>query len=362
MTIGFWSPLPPRPTGVAPYAAAVLGALRRYATVEVNARRADVHLYHLGNNPIHREIYFQALRQPGVVVLHDAVLHHFLLGVLDRASYIEEFVYNYGEWMRDLAAELWAGRARSAQDPRYFQYPMLRRILETSCAVVVHNPAAARMARAHHAAARVVEIPFPFWEPALPPAAEILRWRSRAGLPSRTVLFGVFGYLRESKRLSSVLRAFRQVRQEGVPAALLVAGQFGSEEFERALAPWMDGVLRAPRLGEREFWKLAAATDVCLNLRYPAAGETSGIAINMMGIGKAVVVSAGEETSRLPDDVCLRVDSGPAERAMLAEYMMWLAQFPDAAGEIGRRAAAYVRARHALERTAQCYWELLASL
>ncbi len=362
MRVGYWSPLPPARTGVAPYAAALLNALRRYARVEVNARHADVHLYHLGNNQIHRAIYFRALERPGVVVLHDAVLHHFFLGALDRERYIEEFVYNYGEWMRDLAAELWARRSRSAQDPEYFRYPMLRRIVESSRAVVVHNPAAARMVRAHSATARVFEVPFPFWDPALPPAADILRWRQSVGLAARTVLFGVFGYLRESKRLSVVLRAFQQVRRAGLLAALVVAGEFGTQEFERAVSPWMKNVIRAPHLPDREFWKLAAATDVCLNLRYPAAGESSGLGVNMMGIGKTVVVTAGEETSCFPEDVVLRVDAGPAELPMLTEYMMWLTQFPEATREIGRRAADYIRRRHQIEQVAARYWEVLRSV
>ncbi len=361
MKVGYYAPLPPQPTGVADYAARLLPLLRRWSEVEVNARRADVFLYHLGNNPLHGEIYRRALRHPGVVVLHDAVLHHFFLGALERAAYLEEFVYNYGEWARDLAAELWAGRSRSAQDPRYFRYPMLRRIAEVSRAVLVHNPAAARMVREHCPQARVIEIPFPVWLPELPPEAEILRWRQAAGLGSRMLLFAVFGHLRESKRLATVLRAFAQARRAGATAALLVGGRFGSAELERALAPLMAGVLRAGYLEERSFWRLAAAADVCLNLRYPAAGETSGLGMTMMAMGKAVVFSAGEEIAGLPEDVCLRVEPGLGERAELAAYIGWLAARPEAAREIGRRAAAYVRRRHAPEATAERYRQILAS-
>ena len=39
MTAGFYSPLPPARTGVADYAARLLGALRRYGNVEVSAQR-----------------------------------------------------------------------------------------------------------------------------------------------------------------------------------------------------------------------------------------------------------------------------------------------------------------------------------
>jgi len=360
--VGYYSPLPPAPTGVADYAAALLAELRRFGAVEVNARRADVFLYHLGNNQLHLPIYRRALAEPGVVVLHDAVLHHFFLGALEREAYLAEFAYNYGEWARGLAERFWEERSRSEQDPRYFRYPMLRRIAEVSRAVLVHNPAAARMVREHCPAARVVEVPHAAWPWDPVPQAEILRWRMAHGLGSRTVLFGVFGYLRASKRLSSVLRAFQAVRKTGASVALLLAGRFENPELERALEPLLEGVIRLGYQPERDFRKLAATVDVCLNLRYPSAGETSGITVAMMNLGKAVVLSASEEVSRFPDDVCLRVEPGLGESYMLEYLMLWLARCPEAAAEIGRRAAAYLRRHHAASEVARRYWELLRGL
>jgi glycosyltransferase involved in cell wall biosynthesis len=361
LTVGFHAPLPPARTGVADYAAALLGALRRRGTVKSNSRRADVHLYHLGNNRLHHEIYSRALRQPGVVVLHDAVLHHLLLGTLDEASYVEEFVHNYGEWGRDLGTDLWRERKRSGADPRYFQYAMVRRIAEASRAVIVHNPAAAGIVRAHASAAHVVEIPHLFIPPRLPVAAETVALRLRLGLSPRTFLFGVFGYLRDSKRLPAVLRVFSELRASGLDVSLLVAGEFVSPDLARAVQELMrqPGILRAGYVPEREFWALEAAVDACVSLRYPAAGETSGIAIRLMGIGKPVILSEGKENSRFPEAACLRVGAGIAERRLLTEYMMWLARFPGDAHEIGRRAETYVRGRHNIDAVADSYWETL---
>ena len=346
MKIGFFSPLPPARTGVADYAAALLKAMRQTGEVEIGAQNADVCLYHLGNNHLHRDIYRRALARPGVAVLHDAVLHHFFLGTLDQAAYVEEFVYNYGAWSADLARGLWRNRARSAADPRYFEYPMLRRIGETSRAVVVHNPGAAAMVRAHAPAARVVEIPHLYVDVPAPPA-----------LPFPRPLFGVFGHLRESKRLFSVLKAFPAVRG----ASLLVAGEMGSTEFGRALEPLLalPGVIRRGFAPEPEFTRLLGSVDVGVNLRYPAAGETSGITIRLMGLGKPVLVTGSAETSRFPEDACVRVDAGPAEVEMLAEMMIWLASDAVARREIGRRALAHIASCHAPEIAARLYWEVL---
>jgi glycosyltransferase involved in cell wall biosynthesis len=364
MTVGFYSPLPPARSGVADYAAALLGELRRRGPVEVAPERCDVALYHLGNNPLHAAIYRRALERPGVVALHDAVLHHFLLGQLDESAYIEEFVYNSGEWSRGLACELWRGRAASGADPRYFAYPMLKRAVESALAVVVHNAAAARAVKAVAPEARVVEIPHLLETPALPSLAETASYRERLGVRPDAFLFGVFGYLRESKRLFSVLKVFAEVRREFPSAALLVAGQFVSKDLERAVRPLLaqPGVVRRPYLPESEFWLAASAVDACINLRYPSAGETSGTAIRMMGLGKPVLVTDGEECSGFPDDACVRIPAGPAERESLRRHMILLPSVFGLARAIGQRGAAHAASRHRADHAADRYWELLCSL
>src|SRR4051794_16889001 len=117
MKVGYFSPMPPAATGVADYSASLLPYLRKLGEVGVN-QPGDVNLYHIGNNALHREIYARALAEPGIAIIHDSVLQHFFLGSLDEAAYEEEFVYNYGEWSRGLARELWKERARSGSDAR----------------------------------------------------------------------------------------------------------------------------------------------------------------------------------------------------------------------------------------------------
>ena len=361
-TVGFFSPLPPARTGVADYSAALLPELRKQGCVAIAPARADVALYHLGNNHLHREIYRRALAQPGIAVLHDALLQHFFLGTLSDSAYVDEFVYNYGEWTRDLARELWRNRARSAADPRYFEFPMLKRIATVSRAVIVHNPAAAHTVQQHAPEARIFEIPHLFAPPAMmPDAAETLRLRAGLGLAPRELLVGVFGHLRESKRLPVVIRAMERAWREGANARLLIAGAFASSDLERAIAPLLTHpkILRTGYLSERDFWRYASATDLCVNLRYPTAGETSGIAIRMMGLGRAVAFTDGEEIARFPANAGLRIPHGAAEEEALAAMIVWLASEREAAGEIGRRAAAHIAAEHNPAKIAALYWEVI---
>jgi glycosyltransferase involved in cell wall biosynthesis len=353
LTVGFFAPHPPAPTGVADYAEALLTALRKSGDVNVD-EDGDIALYHVGNNQLHSAIYDRALAHPGVVVLHDAVLQHFFLGRFTAEQYVDEFIFNYGEWTRSLAEDLWTHRARSAADPRYFAWPMLKRITTTARAIIVHNPAAAAIVLRHAPDARVFEIPHLFVAPQIPSPIDTLRFRSELGLGPRTLLAGVFGHQRESKRLPVVLRALARTN-----ARLLIAGRFASTDLERSLQLTDPRILRAGYLSEPDFWRYAAAVDLCINLRYPTAAETSGIAIRLMGIGKPVVFSDGAEIARIPESACLRIETGPAEEELLADYITWLASDREAAEEIGRRAAAHIAAHHAPETVAALYWNVL---
>ena len=361
MTVGFYSPLPPARTGVADYAAALLAELRRRGPVEIAPARCDVALYHLGNNTQHAAIYRQSIERPGVVVMHDAVLNHFYLGQLDEAAYTEEFVYNYGEWNRALGRELWRGRAAAGTDSRYFDFPMLRRAAERALAVVVHNPAAAETVRRHAPAARIVEIPHLFVPPEMPSPADAQRFRAQLGVPPETFLFGILGYLRETKRLLQVLDAFAGVTREVPQAMLLVAGEFVSTDLERAAAPQLvePYVRRLPYLPEADFWLAASALDACLNLRYPSAGETSGITTRLMGIGKPVLVTDSAEYDRVPEGSVVRIAPGLGERQSLSAHIVLLTSRSDVARAVGLLGAAHVRACQGLDVAGSLYWNLL---
>ncbi len=364
VTFGFYSPLPPARSGIADYSAALLSELRRHGEISVAPERCDAALYHLGNNGLHAEIYRRSLAQPGAIVLHDSVLHHFLLGQLDEPAYIEEFVYNYGEWNRSLARDLYRGRAASGSDRRYFEWPMLKRAVERARAVIVHNPAAAEAVRAHWPGANLVEIPHLFEPPPSTSLADAIRFRQSLGIGPERYVFGVFGYLRESKRLTTVLDVFTRLRAELPHTTLLVAGQFASSDLERATLPLLAApdIVRLPHLSERDFWLAASAVDACVNLKYPAAGETSGIAIRFMGIGKPVFVTDSVETSRFPNDACIRIPSGLAEAESLRIHMGLLATQPLAGPAIGARAAAHIASEHSLTEAGARYWHALRSL
>ena len=89
MKVAYYSPLPPSRSGIADYSALLLPELEQRIDVEIarpgrlrRAPKADVALYHVGNDPEAHGWIVEALRRrPGVVVLHEFVLHHLVAGL-----------------------------------------------------------------------------------------------------------------------------------------------------------------------------------------------------------------------------------------------------------------------------------------
>ena len=85
MRVAYYSPMPPERSGIADYSALLVPALRTRVDVDVAERNGtadgDVALYHVGNDAeVHGWILERLRRRPGVVVLHDFVLHHLVAG------------------------------------------------------------------------------------------------------------------------------------------------------------------------------------------------------------------------------------------------------------------------------------------
>lgn len=367
MKLGYFAPLPPLQSGVADYAARMLTGLSQHGVVQVN-QPGDCNLYHIGNNRLHAEIYARAIATPGVVLLHDALLHHLLIGCLDEKRYQAEFVYNYGPWAEDLARTLWAQRARAMSEPRYFRYPLLKRLAERSIGVVVHSEEARRTVLAHHPGARVRVIPHLDLEPpgAVPHPSERERFRrDMLGLRTSDILLGVYGYLRETKRIASVLTALDALRERGVPAKLLVAGAFASDDYARTIRSRLEahpGVILRGNTSETGFRALLSAADICVNLKYPGAGESSGIAVRAMALGVPLVVSESDGGDGCPPGTQVPIRTGPAEVTTLVETFLWLARDPNARASIARAAQEDCRARRAVEPICKDLWQWIGDL
>jgi glycosyltransferase involved in cell wall biosynthesis len=274
---------------------------------------ADAFIYQLGNNPFHEPIYRAAMETPGVVVLHDLVLHHLIVEMTlargDAEGYVEALRANHGE-----AGAAWArGRAAGLHSEMgNFLLPASVEVAQRATAVIVHNRYAAERLRSFGVTTPIHVVPHPY--------VPETRTFPRTLFPSDTRVIGFFGFVTSAKRAEVVLEAFRIARTKEPKLALLIVGEPAPNIDVESLRG--EGIVMTGYVADEEFPRYYAEADRFVNLRYPSAGETSGTLIRALDAGKPVAVSDYAQFAELPDDIVFKVPLGEGEVERLVEFFL----------------------------------------
>lgn len=389
MKVAWVSPLPPTPSGIGDYSADLLPEVAALAPtvaftsepqwrphppapgLEVrpfaelpSALEADPRLipvYHQGNNPFHTFVYDLARRDPGVLVLHDVVLHHFLVDRADRTGdwshYESPLVEQYGE----AGSELYRlRRAGLASDLDKFLFPLSGPLIRRSAVTVVHSRYAEEIARMEWPGARFQVIPHHAGRAPAAFARSPDEIRAALGIDEGAVLVGAFGYITVPKQGDVLLEGFAELLRGGARAFLVFVGsdeqRGGLEQVTRRL-----GIRRRVRftgyLSRPEFYDHLNATDVVVALRYPSAAETSGTLSRALSLGRCLVVTDYASFAEVPRGAAAHVPPHGDAAAELARILRRLIDEPEVRRSFSRAALRYASTALSTGRCARLYVE-----
>jgi glycosyltransferase involved in cell wall biosynthesis len=388
MKIAYFSPLPPQRTGVADYSRELLPELVQRATVDLwvdepaadglpecrrrlyddpaqvrdEVRSYDAAIYHMGNSPAHRNIYRMLLAVPGVVVMHDFVLHHFFAACcLDEqrspGSYIEEMAYNYGEAGAQLARGALHG-ARQLWEDAPLRYPLNLRLLDHARGVIVHSDFTRRMICQSHPYLPVAKVNLPVTIAPPPPDATELRRRYR--IPCGHVVIGSMGYGSAAKRLDVVLRAIRRLGRDDV--IYLLVGEIGASLRAQVRRSGLEEMVRVTGYVDwPAFNDYCNLIDVGVDLRYPTMGESSASVCRLLGAGKPCVVSDVGWFAEVPDSCAIKLAAVPDEQA-LAACLAGLIADESLRHRLGASARKYILENHNAAQAAAAYVDFVRAV
>ncbi len=390
LRVAYCSPLNPQPSGISDYSEELLPFLAQYVelTVFVDdglhpvhpqltrlcdvqpirrlprlARRGafDQVVYHLGNSPAHAAIWRTAQQVPGVIVLHELVLHHFMLWY---AANVRRDVQHYVRMMQQLYGDAGAHMAqlmiRSRFSDAAFDFPCVEPVLASARAVIAHNRWL--LGRVAPLAPTLPQAYVPMGVP-LPPLLPRDVARRRLGLPADQPLLAAFGHINAWKRMESVLRALAALNAAGRNARLLLVGSVSPNYDLAGLVRRLglaDAVTITGYVPHADFQHYVAAADICLNLRFPTAGETSASLLRLLGAARPTLVSAVGSFTELPPHVAAQVDLGPAEADQLVRYSELLLDDQPFAAALGAAARRFIAEQHALPVSAAAFAAALA--
>jgi len=326
----------------------------------------DLIVYQLGNAPWHDYLWAYLAAYPGLVVLHDARLHHARARALlsrGRADdYRAEFAFNHPEAPPGAAEFAVEGLAGSV----YYVWPMIRTVIEGARMIAVHNRLVAAELGEQYPGAAIETIRMGVAAPGGRPEELAAAARRALAIPPGAVVFVVFGKMTAEKRVGPILRAFNDLARSLADVSLLFVGEPGEP------APALDGVA-ADRIrvvgyvSDADVDGYLAAADVCLCLRWPTALETSASWIRCLAAGRATIITnlahladvpaADPEGRRLGGSrppVAIAIDLLDEERSLFAAMRRLASDrgLRDALGAAGR---AHWAREHRLELMASDY-------
>lgn len=397
LKVAMWSPLPPARSGISDYTAELIPHLAKYIDLVVYTNSSfsaayflglpviirayaeyknyetepvDLHLYHMGNNiDFHEEIYFQLLKQPGIVVLHDLSIFNFFYSLDEKHADISlksEVTYSEGA---EASAELdktiqkWVS---SMEETNYLQLPMLKRIIENSLALITHSEFGCTLIHRYDPQKTVefIQLGTGF----SPSTTQNEDLRQKHGWRDNDVVFGVFGGINPIKRVHIILEAFGEVSKTQDNTHLVIVGREDDSQYIEQIQQTINKFGLGKRvifIGEVPLNSLLdyiAAIDVAINLRWPTAGETSAVMMRVMGAGKPVIMSDMAQWSHFPSSFSRRIPLGQEEIPTLIRTISEMSQNRKSLAVLGEQARQYIELEASFEVVSQRYSTMIQSI
>jgi glycosyltransferase involved in cell wall biosynthesis len=366
MKVAYFSPFPPKQTGIARCSDQLVGYLRKLMEVDcydccneeagdpsvtfgdfarsgriTDLTNYDAVIYHLGNNPHYHLDIFHIMRQvKGVVVLHDVVLYYLFAG-LGRAGLIKHLWLNYGQKgaaeIDQIIADCPNGDILRYQHPE--NYALTASVFPHASRIIIHNNAARErvISLGYQGAAQVIPLATFSCADACVITEELDSLRRKHSIATDDLVIGCLGFIGRTKRIDQVCRALGLLKGE-FKFRLIIVGEGDDLTGMIEEAGLTQLTIWTGFVNEREFSNYLGLTDIMVNLRYPSMGESSATMTRAMTLGKPCIVTNDGWFADLPDDAVIKIEIGENEVRDLAAAITKLAGSEDLRVSLGRSA------------------------
>lgn len=320
----------------------------------------DVAVYNLGNNAaFHAAILRVARNVPGIVILHDAVLHHLFLdasrqnGSHDLECYSSALTRWYGQDVSVDALRLVRQDGEHGYPPIDFcaRYPLLEEATLGALGVVVHSEAQ-------------YERVTPWWLgpiarldlPSYQAERVVARPKVEVSVSDKLNVLSI-GWVGQAKQTHIALQALASRPELAGRIHYRIAGpvdldsEYGREVLEIIKTGELESCVEfLGYVEENELERLIDWADVFINLRWPSTEGGSAALAEQLIRAKPVIVTRSGLFAELPDEAVIKVP--PDDPAAVADALERLLDSGSLRSTIGDAAWETAR-RHTVERYAR---------
>jgi glycosyltransferase involved in cell wall biosynthesis len=311
-------------------------------------------------------MYQILLRYPGIVVLHDYVLFHLFGGIAYSSKNYCEFeqIMEYCHGNVGLGAAQRYKKGVFLELEKFF-FAVNKHIIDRSIGVIVHNKYSQRLINAIHPNQAVTSIPQFAPGKCLTNNDGRVKLRQKLGFRDDEIILTSIGFITPQKRIDSVLKMLLHYRAEFLNLKYILVGETVPAYDIRK---WIDKyhltdiVQITGFVDDATFQEYIEISDICINLRYPTAGETSATLIRCLEAGKPVLVSNYRQYAEFPDECCPKVDLSPDEVQSLYSILIRLINQSDLRKEMEQYAKQYIKSHYQINNVVEQYFDFIKSV
>jgi glycosyltransferase involved in cell wall biosynthesis len=320
----------------------------------------DLCLYHMGNYYNGHQYIYEALKKyPGIVVLHDFVLQGFYAERYEKTRKLDEYIGLEKKYYGTKGEEIARGIVEQIPPPIWdtesaLEFPLNEEVIEFSLGLIVHSDFVKKRIKAKHKKP-VVQIPH---HGHIRKTFDTKAARKSLGLDKDDILVCSAGYINRNKRFETIFKAISDLNEPRLKYA--IAGKDRGELITGLCEEYPFDVIRKNHLPLVKLEELICSSDICINLRYPTMGESSGSLLRMMGYGKPTIVTDFGSYREFPDHCVLKVDPGMDEKELIKRYLEALIEDEDFRLSLGEEAADFIARECSIEKCAAEYAGFMA--
>jgi glycosyltransferase involved in cell wall biosynthesis len=387
LKIAYFSPLHPQVSGISQYSKELLSELHKYATIDlfvdndiipsdheikenfryfryiqfdtlVKTEKYDAILYHIGNNTLHEYIYKTSLRYPGIIVLHDYVIHPFIRRVTYECgklfTYLAEIFAVNPKKRWSLLFQILKQGMNSVD---VIQYPLNDRIIKHSQCVIVHSQYARKLLKDYN---NVYVIP---------QGCYAIDYSDEEKLKNKVfmkfnpdeILISVFGFMNRNKKIELLADTFKKLQADFPQIRLIIVGEIDGA-LKKHILEISEQIRITGYIPEKEYSQYLMISDIIVNLRYPTMGETSKTLLDAMGWGKPVIVTNIGSYKETPDNCCWKLDVDAFEEEILYQFLHELIVNTNLRKSMGESGRKFIREQNNWKDIAMQYVKLIESM
>ena len=398
--IAFFTPLSPLSSGISDYSEELLPFLKDFFDIDIfidnsynptnndiidnfnvyshekfsdinRDRSYDLCIYQTGNSEYHKYMLIYIIDYPGIVVLHDLNIHRFFYyvvcrenGVFNKKKYLDTAFRNHGYQAFNTI------KKRIDQSPDTcdiftydISYNFTKEIIDNSILTLVHSRYGENLFKnsCHFCDINKIDMGCSIENSYENLVDKKIKSKKECRYVD-DIIISAFGRIAFSKRIDVLLKAFSNLIKEKKMKnikLILVGKLYNDMEKE------VNDIIKNENLSDfveitgfvdkNMFENYLYCTDICVNLRYPSAGETSATLIRALSAGVPVITTNYMQYNDFPNDCCWKVDIDDNEVNLLAEYLFELASNEKLRKIMSKNAYDYAKKNNSFENTIEQY-------